>query len=452
MKKIYFLIILMFGAFCACDLLNGTQDQTQNPDPSGPSITNPDDIVVGDKETLAPDAQKEKLEQVAEKMIDLFPSNEYEDIMEMCAEAISYGANIFDEDYDFSELEEVWEDIGESFFRQENISEYETRYFLYLFLSNCTGIVEFGKNKATYQESSQTKVIFNSRNGEKWEAEITPKGLKQVYLGEWMDSYYDYYYDWETDHYEEYWYTEYYDVTVEIPSSLTASLKRNGSTIAEVSFSIDHNIGKNGIDLETGSISFSCEVILDDLRYNASTVKYDAKSGNAEFNSSLYKGDIFVFSESFSGNASYDLDEDGYVEDWDGKGLSFKFNLLGEIQMLGSCTDIKKMSELGESDINSENSLERIVNNMNSLMDIGVYYDGTSTKQASIKLEPMVEEDPYYGNSYWIEPVIVFEDGSRYLFYEYFQEEDFKYLIKKFERMLESYENMFEDFEDIIDQ
>ena len=57
----------------------------------------------------------------------------------------------------------------------------------------------------------------------------------------------------------------------------------------------------------------------------------------------------------------------------------------------------------------------------------------------------MVDEDDYYGDYYWIEPVIVFEDGSRYLFYEYFEEDDFEYLIKKFERMVEDYEDLFED-------
>ena len=442
MKKIYF-IILAFIAVCACK-----PDAFQDPD--GPSIVNPDDIIVDKNEVLKPDAQKEKLEQVALKMIDLFPADEYEDVMVMCADAVTYGETIFDEDYDFSELEDVWEEISESFVQWEEINDYETRIFLYLFFSNCTGTVEFGKNKATYQESSNTKAIFYGKNGEKWEAEITPKGLKKVYLGEWMDTYYDYYYDWDTDQYVENWYTEYYNVTVEVPSSLTASLKKDGGIIAQVSFALDHNIGNGGVDVENDYVSFSCEVIIDDLKYSCTNLMYNAKNGNAEFNSNLYKGDIFIFSESFSGNASYDLDEDGYIEDWDGNSLSFKFNLLGELQMTGSCSDIERMAELADSDINSENALERMVNNMNSLLDIAVYYDGTSKVQAAVELEPMVEYDDYYGDYYyWVEPVIVFDDGSRYLFYEYFDEDDFEYLIKKFERMLESYEDMAEDFEDM---
>ena len=60
---------------------------------------------------------------------------------------------------------------------------------------------------------------------------------------------------------------------------------------------------------------------------------------------------------------------------------------------------------------------------MNSLYDIAVYYDGTSSKQASIEFEPM----SYWGDEYWIEPILVFNDGTRYLFIDYFIEEDFTY-------------------------
>ena len=239
-------------------------------------------------------------------------------------------------------------------------------------------------------------------------------------------------------------------MTVEIPSSLTASLKRNGETIAQVSFSIEHNIDKNGVNPESDYVSFNCEIILDDLKYTAGSVMYNAKSGKAEFKSSLYKGDIFIFSESVSGNVIFEMDDDQYLEDWDGDDLAFRVNLLGEIQMEGTCSNLKKLVELGDNDINNIKDLERTVNNMNSLIDIAVHYDGTKTRQASIELEAMVDEDYYYGDYYWIEPVIVFEDESRYLFYEYFNEDDFKYLIKKFERLVENYENMLEDFEDIL--
>ena len=108
--------------------------------------------------------------------------------------------------------------------------------------------------------------------------------------------------------------------------------------------------------------------------------------------------------------------EDGAVE--------FRINLLGELQVEGKCSDLVRMAELADAYVEDEDEFERVIDIMNSLIDIHLYYDCTSTEQASIELEPMMETDEYYGEYYyWAEPVIVFNDGSRYLFYEYFDEE-----------------------------
>jgi hypothetical protein len=436
MKRVYYLFIAALALMCAC--------HPDDKDPKGPSIKNPGDIFVNGKETLEPDQQKVKLEQVATKMLNLLPASEFEDVMDICAKALGDGAETFEDDYDISELEGVWEDMSEDFFSYEEISDTETRIFLYLFLSNCTGTVEFGEHKATYKKGSDTKVIYYEEDGTKWEAEITPKKLKEVYLGEWLESYYDY------DGYDYVWFNEYYNVTVEVPASLSASIKRNGEIFAAASFSIGHNIDKDGLDVEKNYISLSCEFQFDDLKFNVSKAMYNAKSGDAEFYASIYKGDIFVCSGKFSGNGTYDLAEDGDLLDWDAKGFEFSTNLLGEIQIKGNCKDAEKLAEYADMSFESENDLERITNNINSIIDINVYYDGTSAKQASIEMEPMVEED-YYGDYYWMEPVIVFNDGSRYLFYEYFDEDDFAYLIQKFERMVENYASLARSFEDILD-
>ena len=434
MKKSVYLLIAALTLICAC--------HPEDKDPKGPSIVNPGDIIVNGKETLEPDQQKQKLEQVATKVLNLLPASEFEDVMDICAKALGDGAVTFEEGYDISELEGVWEDMEEDFFSYQEISDTEVRIFLYLFFSNCTGVVEFGEHKATYKKSSETKVIYYEEDGTKWEVEITPKKLKEVYLGEWLDSYYDY---------EDVWYKEYYNVTVEVPGSLSASIKRNGKTFAAASFSIDHNFGKDGIDLEKDHITLSCELQFDDLKFNVSKAMYNAKSGDIEFSASIYKGDIFVCSVRFSGNGTYDLAEDGDLLDWDAEGFEFSTNLLGEIQIKGNCTDAVKLAEYADSYFESESELERAVNNINSIIEINVYYDGTSAKQAAIEMEPMVEKD-FYGYYYWIEPVIVFNDGSRYLFYEYFDEDDFSYLIQKFERMIENYASLARSFEGLLDQ
>ena len=51
-----------------------------------------------------------------------------------------------------------------------------------------------------------------------------------------------------------------------------------------------------------------------------------------------------------------------------------------------------------------------------------------------------------YGEEYyWIEPVIVFDDGTRYFFYEYFDDRIFEDLVEDFEDFIYDYEDMVDE-------
>ena len=82
---------------------------------------------------------------------------------------------------------------------------------------------------------------------------------------------------------------------------------------------------------------------------------------------------------------------------------------------------------------------------MTALVDLAVYYDGTSVKQARIEFEPVADETFYGEEYYWIEPVIVFDDGTRYFFYEYFDD-------RIFEELAEDFEDFIYDYEDMVDE
>jgi hypothetical protein len=50
-----------------------------------------------------------------------------------------------------------------------------------------------------------------------------------------------------------------------------------------------------------------------------------------------------------------------------------------------------------------------------------------------------------YGESWWeVEPILVFGDGSKYAFYEYFTESDADRFGNRFEDWLEGYEDLFD--------
>ena len=434
MKKLFFLFLCVCIAAVSCDQKNA--DGTD-----GPVIINPGDIIVGKNDVLDDEAQKLKLEQVATKLMDMFPADEYEDMMELSKVMYSHCDRYFtDEDYDWSDLEDAGEDIAETLYDEKQTGEYKWQYTYTLFLSNCTGIVTLDKNEARYEESDITKVIIKDVDGEDWEAVVTPKRLKKVFLGEVLETYYDYYEDIE--------YTDVYNVTVEIPASLSLEVKRNGRFFAEVEVKFDYEVSKDGVDIEKDRIGVEAEIKIDDLVLTLKNASYDASTGKVEFSQSLRKGDYFIFSQSLKGKAEleYDEDEDDYVyiEDWDGE-VEVELNVLGELQIKGTCSDLNKLSGYLEDEFDSEKDCEKAAERVTRLVDLGVYYDGTSTRQASVEFDPVVEDNGYGDEFYWIEPVLVFGDGSRYFFYDYFDDRIFEDLVEDFEDFINDYEDMVED-------
>ena len=91
----------------------------------------------------------------------------------------------------------------------------------------------------------------------------------------------------------------------------------------------------------------------------------------------------------------------------------------------------------------TEGTFKSYINQANALADINVYYDGKSTKHASIRLEPFREEGWY--QTYWTaEPVLVFySDGSSYSTFEaFFNQSEFKRTINTFKTLANAYANI----------
>ena len=93
--------------------------------------------------------------------------------------------------------------------------------------------------------------------------------------------------------------------------------------------------------------------------------------------------------------------------------------------------------------------VERAIKNINNQLDLGLYYNGSSKKTADVVIDYYVYYDEYWDEE-WEElgPVLVFDDGSKYSFYEYFDEDAFAGLIDSFELWIEMYETMLEHYFD----
>lgn len=432
---------LFIALMCACVLVSACDNKNLNIDePDGPSIVNPDDIVVDKDEVLDDHAQKEKLEQVAVKLMQQFDAKEYEDLIELSEVMFSHCERYFeDDDYDWSNVEDALEEIGETLYDEKQSGQNKWEYTYTLFLSNCTGILTLDKYKATYKDSKDTKVIIKDVDGEDWEFEVTPKGLKKVYLGEYIETYYDYYYDEA--------YEDVYNVTVEIPSSLALKVKRDGKFFADAEVRFDYSISKDGVDVEKDRVSVEVDLKIDDLVMTLKNAACNASTGKVEYSIALKKGSVFIFSQSVSVSADINIegdDDEIFIEDWDGS-ADVEINILGEIQIKGSCRDLNKLYFYLDETYYSERECERAAGNVTALVDLAVYYDGTSVKQARIEFEPVADETFYGEEYYWIEPVIVFDDGTRYFFYEYFDDRIFEDLVEDFEDFIYDYEDMVDE-------
>ena len=390
-------------------------------------------------EVLDSETQKEKLEQVANKMFTVFQAREFKDLNKTTEVFLSHVEKYYlSEDYDWSELEEAGEDIWDDLYDERQRSDYKWEYTYTLFLSECTGILTFGKEGVTFKRSNATKVIFKDIEGEDWVAELVAKNLTEVYLGEWIDAYYN-----GTSICED-----IYDITVEIPSSLTFNVTKGEEKFASVTAKFDYSISEDGVEYEEDRFGLSLEVKIDDLVAKIQKMSVNGKTGQFVYKSSLVKDGMFVASAKFSSKMSYDLDvEDGFIVDAevDNASVAVEYNILGELQVKGKCTDVNEFVKIVDKEYMTQEQSEVAAEKGTALLDLKVYYDGKNTVQAKVELEPVAYTNnqgnvKYYG----LEPVLVFEDESRYLFYEYFNADDFSKLIDNFNDFILDYEEMLE--------
>jgi hypothetical protein len=119
--------------------------------------------------------------------------------------------------------------------------------------------------------------------------------------------------------------------------------------------------------------------------------------------------------------------------------------------MKGDFKDLaKKIEEYGDQyDYYDENYLpdqakkyyEKVCKLINDNIDIVIVYNDTKELVAEVAMSVTKEywDDEYH---YYAEPVLVFSDGSKYTFYDYFTERAFGDLIEEIGEIAEYYEDM----------
>lgn len=131
------------------------------------------------------------------------------------------------------------------------------------------------------------------------------------------------------------------------------------------------------------------------------------------------------------------------------KNFDVYVDILGQLQIIGKCTDGIALAENIENvfDADTESQAERAVDNVNNYADLGIYYDKSVTRQADVIMDYHAVVDDYNDYTWYdIEPIIKFPDGSKYAVYEYFDEDSFAGLSNSFDLWLSLYETMLEHY------
>ena len=400
-------------------------------------------VACGENESdtlLTPDEQKVEMETIASDLMTEFAATEFEDVMETVSDLYLSCEETFAGDYDWSALESVYEERYDEAVKFEEIGKYDERYTYSLLFSTISGSITLGENAATYKDAENTTVEYTDDNGIKWTAEITPVGtVKTVYLGESVSTSGGIVSDFDGGSSSVQEYNEYTRVTVSVPEKLVVSLKKNGQDYLTSTTTFDISISKDGVDVEKDKVSVTTTLEAQGVKVVLEKLSLDATSGKHAQSAKLYKDGKFICSVKSSVEGDIDFEE----EEWNAKNINVEVDLLGKMLIKGTCPDAKSIENIMENaDPQSAKDWDRIVNNINTKYNLNVYFNGGSTPQAIMNLEARWDGDEYA--ECWTEPAIQFNDGSRYLLYEYFTEDNFSETVEGAESFVEKYERLID--------
>ncbi|MBQ8158043.1 MAG: hypothetical protein IJ081_03375 [Prevotella sp.] len=331
-----------------------------------------------------------------------------------------------------------------------------------LLASQFTGHFTASNGSWSRTDADDLQFIFNDQNGNPCVLKLATSGkVTNVHIPDirnsnysWYSSYYNYSSTYITDRtYNT------FDLTVGVPEQIEVTLSIGGGQLVKAAVKFDaSNMNGSEFVFSNSNLNVSAVVSLSNgYEFNVSQVAYQA-SKSAAVNFTMSKSGTSLVSlavaSDVTGLPSYylsNIDELRSKEfsNANGKNSVAKIDILGKMQLQGTVSDVRKLSEYfeaAEDNRYDEAQFKSYVNQANSLMDLILYYDNNTTKQASVKLESFAKQQSWSNNIKWkTEPVILFYDGSSYsTFSAFFNENDFNQVINSFKSLAQSYANLID--------
>lgn len=475
MKTLKSFLILLAGT-CAMTLTSCGDDDPNDPtiDPAPDKPGTP--TTPSKDEAISPAQQKAYIETVALDFMKEVPSSDFKELVSLG----TYISDTYVEDYDWEDvgdwaqgiLDAAQKALGTTSKKTEtekwdgytyNYVEIYTNYKSLLYVSNFTGHFTAKNGAWSYAKANDLQFIFNDANGKQCVLKLETSGsIKKVHafdLDEWED--------WQSESdagKHIYTSTDYYDrtqYTIGVPENIVVTLTQGGSQTVKATVKIDlGNVSNEEFDISRDNLNlttltefnngYKMEVSQMAYKANNASAKFTmSKNGKALVTAAIASDLSGIPSCNVSAFTSEDFDMDDYNTDKiNAKNAYVKLDIMGKLQIQGTLADVRKYADyLEKADDNDSNeaNFKSYVNQANGLADINLFYDGKSVKQASVKLEPFVD-DTWNGQTWWMaEPVLHFYDGSSYSTFEaFFNETDFKKTIDAFEELIENYSDLFD--------
>ena len=466
MKKLvsFLLIGSVFSLSSALVSCGGDDDSVDSP------IVNPDPIVPEEpskNEAMTPLEQKEYLDVIARGFMDKTPASDFNEISKLC----NHISNTYTDNYDWDEVgdwgseifESLKESLGTTDKEQEKDSwgEYNyiyTNYKALVMASNFKGQFKAIGNKWELSKADDLQFIFSDQHGKECVLKLVTSGnVKKVFIGN-IDEWVDYNYDYSNDYYIS---NDYYDrtqLTVGVPENIVVTLTQGGSQVVKVTVKLNiGDLSNDKFDLSKNQLTASTLVELNNgYKFNVSQVAYNGNNKTSVSFDMSKNGESLAsvaFSSDISGIPSCNIDAmvSGNIDEEDFnnsnmKNVYVKLDIMGKLQIQGTLSDVRKFTDyINEADDNDddEKTFKSYVNQANSLANFNLFYDGKSTKQATVTLEAF-EEESWNGMKYWyMEPMLNFYDGSSYSTFDaFFNDKDFKSVIDAFEKLADNYASL----------
>ena len=466
MKKLVSLLLIgsVFSLSSALVSCGGDDDSVDSP------IVNPDPIKPEEpskNEAMTPLEQKEYLDVIARGFMDKTPASDFNEISKLC----NHISNTYTDSYDWDEVgdwgseifESLKESLGTTDKEQEKDSwgEYNyiyTNYKALVMASNFKGQFKAIGNKWELSKADDLQFIFSDQYGKECVLKLVTSGnVKKVFIGN-IDEWVDYNYDYSNDYYIS---NDYYDrtqLTVGVPENIVVTLTQGGSQVVKVTVKLNiGDLSNDKFDLSKNQLTASTLVELNNgYKFNVSQVAYNGNNKTSVSFDMSKNGESLAsvaFSSDISGIPSCNIDAmvSGNIDEEDFnnsnmKNVYVKLDIMGKLQIQGTLSDVRKFTDyINEADDNDddEKTFKSYVNQANSLANFNLFYDGKSTKQATVTLEAF-EEESWNGMKYWyMEPMLNFYDGSSYSTFDaFFNDKDFKSVIDAFEKLADNYASL----------